>query len=135
MAPVDTHAPTSAIDVLVVDDDPDIRAYLTAALSYEGYNVQTVDGGSEALKRLQSGLPDLILLDLNMPGVTGWDVIETIQRDTLPVPVVIMTAAYRAREEAERYGAAGYLGKPFDLSTMYAMVQRALASSPRASTC
>src|SRR5262245_29964313 len=126
MTTAQSVAPQRVADILVVDDDPDIRTFVTAALTYDGYRVREARDGQDALDRITDRRPDLLVLDLNMPGVTGWDVIERLQAARMPLPTVIMTAAYRARDEAARYGAAGYLGKPFDLETLFATVERAL---------
>ena len=126
MPSTDTRDTVRTHEVLIVDDDPDIRAFVRAALTYEGFAVREAGDGREGLEQLDAARPDLLLLDLNMPGVTGWDVIEALRQAGSTLPVVIMTAGYRAREEAERYGAAGFLGKPFDLATMYLTIDRIL---------
>ena len=110
--------------ILVVDDDPGIRQVVTMALRDDDYTVQEAANGLEALDRIAESPPALVLLDLQMPVMTGWQVLANLETQQIRVPVVIMTAAYRARAEAERLRAAGYLAKPFDLASLYAVVEQ-----------
>ena len=68
--------------------------------------------------------PALILLDLNMPVMSGWELHEELRSRQISVPVVYMTAAQRARSEAESHGAQGYLAKPFDLTDVLDAIER-----------
>lgn len=109
--------------VLVVDDDLAIRELIALVLADEGYAVATATNGADALTRLQqSPPPTLVLLDLNMPVMSGWE-LQAWPRAELPVlPVVFMTAGRHAQEEARRHQAAGYLIKPFNLDDLLATV-------------
>ena len=81
---------------------------------------------------IQSLRPDFAILDLNMPGVTGWQVHARLQREQPAVPVVFMTAARDAATEATRCGASGSLGKPFELMDLLTVVERFVPPRPSA---
>jgi two-component system, NtrC family, nitrogen regulation response regulator NtrX len=101
--------------VLIVDDDAGIRETLRAILEDEGYSVLEAADGIAGLALLASDCPQLLLLDLNMPRLNGWEMYAAMQARGAAVPTVIMTAGYGAAEEAARLGARGSLAKPFDL--------------------
>lgn len=110
--------------VLVVDDDPGIREVITQALEGDGYSVATAGNGREALDRVAESRPLLVLLDLQMPIMTGWEVLSALRESKTDVPVVFMTAGYRAQAEAEKYHADGFMAKPFDLDVLFDVVER-----------
>ena len=110
--------------VLVVDDDRAIRRVVEMALEDEGYTVTTAANGREALEAIATQAPALVLLDLNMPVMSGWDVTAQVQQQGLEVPLVYMTAGNSARAEAERHRVAGYLAKPFALHELIEVVER-----------
>jgi CheY-like chemotaxis protein len=111
--------------VLVVDDEEAIRDILSFALEQEGYQVVTAANGVEALEALGHGLPGLILLDMKMPVMDGWDFMREFRaRHGHAVPVVVLTAAPDARKRAEEIDAAGWLGKPFDVDVLVQMVDQ-----------
>ncbi len=101
--------------ILVVDDEPDIRQMLCSLLELEGYACRMARDGREALNLIQMERPSLILLDLNMPVMTGWELHDALRADGDDIPVVYMSAAYRVSQEAAARGAVGCLPKPFDL--------------------
>src|SRR6185503_19613375 len=86
----DQNPPT----VLVVDDDDDLRGSLCATLEDAGYAVTSANDGEHALRQMEKGTPDLLLLDLMMPNGSGWDVLEALRSAPKepPVPVVIISA-------------------------------------------
>jgi CheY-like chemotaxis protein len=110
--------------VLVVDDDPDTREVVALALGLAGYAVEIAQNGREALARIAARVPALVLLDLDMPDLSGWEVVDLLRVMQVPVPVVFMTAAHRARAEAARLQVAGYLSKPFDLDHLLDLVNQ-----------
>ncbi len=110
--------------VLVVDDDPAIRRAVGMMLEDEGYDVATAANGREALDQIAESAPSVVLLDLQMPEMDGWQLQRRLRELHLDVPVVFMTAGYRARAEAERHQAAGYLAKPFDMDDLLSTVAR-----------
>lgn len=110
--------------ILVVDDDLAIRQAITMILESEDYEVATAADGVEALDRIAELRPAVVLLDLQMPVLTGWDVMTRLREEGATVPVVVMTAGYRAQAEAAAHKAAGYLAKPFELDDVLSVVGR-----------
>ena len=108
----------------MVDDDPDIRLMVTWALRDEGYAVQTAVNGCDALQIMCDRMPDLVLLDLQMPVMDGWQVQSLLKKAAVSIPVVVMSAGMRAALAARAQQAAGYLAKPFDLNALYDTVGR-----------
>jgi len=103
--------------VLVVEDERDIAALVSYHLTREGYRVRTADNGTEALDVVASDRPDLVLLDLMLPGFSGYDVLAELRRrpELAEVPIIVLTAR---RDEADRVkglelGADDYVTKPF----------------------
>ncbi len=111
--------------VLVIDDDQDIVSLVVMVLEVEGYRVQAAADGREGLQKLRQMMPDLILLDMKMPVMDGWEFAREFRaRYGSNVPIVVLTAAEDARRRAEEIGAVGWIGKPFDLDTLVAVVDR-----------
>jgi CheY-like chemotaxis protein len=122
-----TSSLQSSQHILVVDDVPSIRLLVATILEDEGYQVTTAQNGQEALERIQEQAPDLVLLDLQMPVMNGWELQRRLQEQGCCIPVVFMTAGPQARLEAERHHAEGYVAKPFDPDTLIAIVGRLAA--------
>lgn len=103
--------------VLVVDDDQDIRESLAQILTEEGFDVTSACNGAEALEEIARKTPDVMLLDLMMPVLNGWEVLEALRkRGTHPkLPVVVLSAL-----EAE--GAVDYIQKPIRLPKLLALI-------------
>jgi CheY-like chemotaxis protein len=116
--------------VLVVEDDPMIQEVLALALADEGYEVATATDG-DALAEAAVDRPAVILLDVNMPGMDGLEVLDHLRADpaTRPIPVVLMSAAERLAEHRGRPGVAAVLPKPFCLEEALTTVAR-LAGPP-----
>jgi CheY-like chemotaxis protein len=108
--------------VLVVDDDPDIRAVLAEMLGATGYDVSTARDGREALQLLRAERFGLVVLDLMMPVMTGWEFREAQLGDPRisHVPVIVVSAARSPR----KVDAAAFLPKPFDLDDLLALTAR-----------
>jgi len=104
--------------VLVVDDDAGVREFVRANLELEGYLVREAASAAEGLTALEQEPPDLILLDVMMPEVDGWEMLRQVQErfgvGAIPVIVFSGQVEERAIDEAETRGARGFLGKPFD---------------------
>ena len=113
--------------ILVVDDDPASRELLTKLLCAEGYDVRTAAGGIEGLTMAASVPPDLVLLDVLMPGMNGYEVCRQIRTDPLlqETPVVLITSLSdaNARLRGIEAGADDFVSKPFDLSELRARVR------------
>jgi excisionase family DNA binding protein len=103
--------------VLIVDDDPALRRYVRASLESEGYTVREAGSAEEGLAALEEEPPDLILLDVMMPKVDGWEMLRLVQErhGVGAIPVIMFSGRVEegAAEAASR-GAHGFLGKPFD---------------------
>jgi CheY-like chemotaxis protein len=110
--------------VLIVDDDPDIVAVIRMTLDDEGYSIATANNGVQALERVQERRPEVVLLDLTMPVMNGWQFNDRLREIEPHIPVIFMTAAFRARAEAEAHHAAGFLAKPFDVDDLIDTVAR-----------
>jgi CheY-like chemotaxis protein len=119
--------------VLVVDDDADHRDLLTEALHGMGYEAAQAENGKVALDILAERLPALVLLDLKMPIMSGWAVLEALQQmpHASSIPVLVISA-YGFEWEAELVGAAGHIKKPVELEVFRRQVSRLLgAAKPR----
>src|SRR2546425_1279912 len=80
------------VSVLVVDDDSDIREALCAVLMDEGYAVRSATNGAEALERIAEQHPDVLVLDLLMPVMNGWEVLQSLREASLSIPVIVISA-------------------------------------------
>jgi two-component system KDP operon response regulator KdpE len=115
--------------ILVVDDEPQIRRILRAVLTTKGYDVADAECGEDALDLIYSEKYDLILLDINMPGITGIEVCRQVRTNS-DIPIVIMSAGEESRRRALDAGANDYLKKPFSVSQIFSCVQLNLANGP-----
>ena len=113
--------------VLVVDDDATLRTVVQRILESEGYVVETASDGNEALDRIQSGPPDLVLLDLMMPIMDGWQVLERLRGVTAHPPVIVLSA-YLDRGRVLDAGAVDCLPKPFRMRDLLRTCQKALGT-------
>ena len=115
---------TGATRVLVVEDDPTIRQLVAYALSDEGYEVEEAANGRAALERVERRHPDLIILDMKMPEMDGWEFALLYRaRYAQRVPIIVLTAARDAAQRSEDIGAESYVAKPFDLEDLIGHVQ------------
>jgi excisionase family DNA binding protein len=113
-----TPASTSGPLVLIVDDDESLREYVRVNLEAEGYEVREAGSAEEGLEALGERSPDLILLDVMMPQVDGWETLRRIQEHTGvgAIPVIMFSGKVdeASASEAESRGVQGFIGKPFD---------------------
>src|SRR5438552_1484238 len=104
--------------VLIVDDDPRMREYVRVNLEMEGYSVRESGSAEEGLSVLEESTPDLVLLDVMMPGVDGWEMLQRVQErhgvGTIPVIMFSGKVDETAASEAASRGAEGFIGKPFN---------------------
>ncbi len=119
--------------ILVIDDLPENVFILQDRLVHEGYDVTTAYGGTDGLEKAYSTLPDLILLDVMMPDMSGFDVCKTLINDerTKHIPIILVTAKAGADDMKEglEAGAFDYIKKPFNRTELMARVKSALKLS------
>jgi CheY-like chemotaxis protein len=115
----------SDVRVLVVDDEPDIRATVSAMLEIEGYDVDEAANGADALHAIEQRAPDLILLDMRMPILDGWGFARELRLRGHPIPIVVMTAARDAARWAGEIAASSFVAKPFGFDDLITAVERA----------
>jgi two-component system KDP operon response regulator KdpE len=116
--------------VLVVDDEPETLKYVGANLRARGYEVVTAADGTEALKRADEDVFDLILLDITMPGPDGFAVCQALRRQTT-VPIIMLSARGQEKDKVRALdlGADDYITKPFGIDELLARVRSALRRS------
>jgi len=131
IAPPTLRAAKRARHVLVVEDETAIRTMLAELLQHEGYAVIEAGDGREALRRLREQRPDLIILDLMLPGMSGWEFLNQSreQRDRANVPVVILSAIEGRTDYPSMLGVAAWFTKPLDVSRFLSSVEQ-LAGAP-----
>jgi CheY-like chemotaxis protein len=118
--------------ILVVDDEPAILEMIAELLSYEGFEVVTTSRGSVALTRAKADPPALILLDLMMPEMSGWQVIDALKASpqTRAIPIVVLSALRDLPVTAKELGIAVFLTKPFDLDELISIAHQYADSRP-----
>jgi CheY-like chemotaxis protein len=118
--------------ILVIDDEEDSRELVAHILRDGHYEVQVAADGGEALALIGATRPDLVVLDLMMPVVDGWQVLESIRQRADPPPVVVLTAAggYQTFVRGVRQGAAAYILKPFGFHELLSTCDRILRAPP-----
>lgn len=117
--------------VLVVEDEPITREGLNAVLRRAGYEVVLAANGEEALSSIRRLPPDLILLDMLMPIMDGWRLLQLLKAEiSTPIPIIVVTATILTREWANDHGCAGFLRKPIDPETTLEVIRGYLGESP-----
>jgi excisionase family DNA binding protein len=116
--------------VLIVDDDERLREYVRVNLELEGYTVREAGSAADGMRAVEESRPDLILLDVMMPQVDGWEMLQRVheQHGVGAIPVVMFSGKIddRAAGEAEERGAQGFIGKPFDPRELVARTRQLL---------
>jgi excisionase family DNA binding protein len=102
--------------VLVVDDDVRLREYVRVNLESEGYSVREAEGAEQALAQIEDQKPDLVLLDVVMPDIDGWQMLQRMQERHGSIPVIMFSGKVdeESASQAASRGALGFVGKPFD---------------------
>ncbi|RCV90866.1 response regulator transcription factor [Billgrantia montanilacus] len=117
--------------VLVVDDEPNIVLSIEFLMQQAGFDVVTAEDGESALERVAETPPDLILLDISLPGISGFDVLEQLRSDPqhARLPIIMLTAHGREveREKGLALGADDYVTKPFSTQALVEKVKTLLA--------
>jgi two-component system OmpR family response regulator len=130
-----TTAPEARL--LVVDDEPNIVELLSASLRFAGFEVETAAGGLEAVDKARTFRPDLLVLDVMMPGLDGFGVVRRLRQDGLRTPVVFLTAKDATEDKVQglTLGGDDYVTKPFSLEEVVARIRAVLrraSASPAA---
>jgi CheY-like chemotaxis protein len=119
--------------ILVIEDNADIRENTAELLELKGHSVISAESGHCGLEEVRNSSPDLILCDIQMPEMNGYEVLRQIQADTLTakIPFVFLTANAEKREmmAAMELGIAGYIRKPFEPHELYAIIQKCLSTA------
>ena len=139
----DNPSASSPARVLVVDDEESLIDMLTTALRFAGYDVASEASGFDALRAVKESQPDLIVLDVNMPDLDGFEVCKRIRRDGVDTPVIFLTARDAADDlrAGFSYGADDYLTKPFSVVELSLRIEAILRrvrggdEEPRRLTC
>jgi DNA-binding response OmpR family regulator len=121
-----TDNPTTPSTILLIEDDPDVGEVIGEFLAHQGFDVEVASTIELASARINRDPPQLILLDLMLPGATGWDFLRRrqVERALAAIPVLVVSAAPQDRlMDAKELGADGYLSKPFDFDVLTALVR------------
>lgn len=141
--PIDPIAPVRTLDrppapgsgpILLVEDNEDNRAVYTTILRYYGYEVVEAPSGEEGIEAARRIRPGLILMDIGLPGIDGWEATRRLKRDpeTRAIPIVALTAHALAehRDQSFAAGCDGYLAKPIEPRDVLAEVRRYVVAGP-----
>jgi len=114
--------------ILIVDDNEDNRDVLARRLQRRGFDITQASGGKSAVKQATSDAPDLILMDMNMPELDGWEATRLIRSQSLLMPIIALTAHAMPgdRERAIEAGCTDYHTKPVDLDRLLAIIESLL---------
>ena len=120
--------------ILVIDDEPDVISYLSAFLSDEGFSIITAQNGPDGLKSARADTPDLITLDITMPGMSGIEVLTTLRRDQnlSDIPVIVITGVsgfQKLMDYREVRPPEGFLQKPIDLELLLKTIEKIIGES------
>lgn len=117
--------------ILVVDDEEETRLVLENILTKEGYAVLKAANGKEALELVQKDIPDLILLDIRMPFMDGYEVCKRLKENkkTETIPIIVITAYPEEKEEALRLGGDDFISKPFEKIDLIVRIRAALRTA------
>ena len=120
--------------VLVVDDEPDVLLLCRVNLEFEGYEVMEASDGVEAMSRVRERRPDVVLLDVMMPRMDGWQVLNELKADDelKDIPVVMLTAKVQDQDQIRGWssGASEYITKPFSPLSLSQVLEDVLADGP-----
>jgi DNA-binding response OmpR family regulator len=118
--------------ILVIDDEPDLVSTIQCRLEWSKFEVVAADNGEEGLEKAANEKPDLILLDIDMPGMNGHEVLDRLRnrRDLRDIPVIMCTALCEAEDiaKASSYDIVDYIAKPFDFSELVEKISNVLAN-------
>ncbi|MBN1673072.1 MAG: response regulator [Kiritimatiellae bacterium] len=123
--------------ILIVDDEPDILSVLESILAGAGHEVVAASNGAEAMARLREQAVDLVISDINMPGVDGLDLLRAVREDGARIPIVLLTgdAKPETATRSLKYNVFDYLVKPPRRAQILDTVDRALQAAAEAAAC
>lgn len=122
----------SDLDILVVDDDKPIRNLVRQVVKRIGYPAREAVDGEDAIRSLDEQLPDLLILDLMMPRVSGWDVLDWLEENGKleSLPVVVLTAMGTNKTETlEKYDVQAVISKPFEITSLTSKLREIIEST------
>lgn len=117
--------------ILIVEDETEVRKILTEMISDLGFDVHGAGDGAEALRMIEQGSYNLVLSDIQMPGMTGIELLSTLRQRKINLPFIVLSA-YGEKDKmdaAQRLGAFDFLEKPFSFATLSKTIQRAVDST------
>ena len=119
--------------IWIADDDEAIRLVLEESLSSAGFKTKSFSSADDLVKNLQDAQPDLIITDVQMPGMLGYDLLKHISNNFEKLPVIVMTAFADMQAAIESFGGGAfeYIPKPFDLEDAIKIIERALEAEPK----
>ena len=121
--------------IVIVDDDPDLGPAIREALSNEDVRVETPGDARAALPVILRGAPDLVILDVNMPGMSGWELCAILRRQsgTRAVPILFLTGRHEVKDRitAMQFGGSDYIAKPFSVEELRRKVRALLFQERR----
>ncbi|MDE3115409.1 MAG: response regulator transcription factor [Pseudomonadota bacterium] len=122
------NAQTNPPSILVVDDEPAIRRFLRTSLTAEGYQVEEAEDGAGTLAALRRHATDVLVLDLGLPGLNGFDVIRKLREDGSAIPIIVLSSRTDegGKVRALDMGADDYVTKPFGMDELLARIRAAL---------
>ena len=125
----ETYKPT----LLLVDDNKHLVITLTDFLTYEGFDIESARSGEEALRKLEKLVPDLIILDISMPGIGGIGFLNKLHKENgdLPYPILVFTARSAMEEFFDTLDVAGFVAKPCSETDLLEKIREVLAANPR----
>lgn len=121
-------------DILVVEDELPLATMMQANLEGQGHAVRCAHNGREALEMVEAQIPDLMILDILLPEMSGWQVLEKLRSDpkTEEIPIIVLTCLGEDRDVAKGWGLGSdcYMVKPFEMEDLVTLVERFLAEKP-----
>jgi DNA-binding response OmpR family regulator len=113
------------MDILIVEDDETLRLIIARSLAARGHRITEAPTAAEAVKLAEKAQPDLLLLDINLPDRSGWDVLRELKAREINVPFIIISAVRVSPARLEEFRPLAYLPKPFPLEALLRLVEGA----------
>jgi len=125
------HVASAKARILIVEDDSDVRRLYAVGLNRHGFEVKLAANGPEAIDRIENELPDLILLDVGLPLMTGWEVLDRVNpKDRKPpIPVIVVSGEAENQDQVSAHGVAAWLSKPVTIEELVNTISQHLEGS------